>query len=283
MRHQGSKLRTADGIAAVLQAVADLASAPRVGELFCGSGAVSRALFRRGLVVDEMQDARPALIACYRALRDGEFDPPATLTRARYDELKLLYPDDTATDPIAAFALIFCSYGGAWGNGYITTDKRWPGTKSAGASREAAARARRDLLSMLPLLRSTTLWCGDYRERCEDRPPGSVLYADPPYKGTKPYKGRGVFDHPTFWAWARAVSRRHFLLVSEDTVPDGWRPAVQVLVPSRGLRRAQRIERAHVLVGGLADQIIRDHPNTAAFALYGEADAASRQASIFTA
>lgn len=267
MRHQGSKLRTADPIAAVLQAVVELAAAPRVGELFCGSGAVSRALLRRGLVIDEMQDARPALIACYRALRDGEFDPPATLTRERYEELRRLYPDDTTLDPIAAFALIFCSYGGAWAGGYITTDERWPGTKSQGASREAAARARRDLLSMVPLLRATTLWCGDYRERCEDRPPGSVLYADPPFKHTKAYKGRGKFDHATFWIWARAVSRRHFLIVSEDIVPEDWRPVVQVLVQSPGLRRAQRIERAHVLVGGLADQIIRDNPQVGAFTL----------------
>jgi hypothetical protein len=94
-----------------------------------------------------------------------------------------------------------------------------------------------------------------------------VIYADPPYAGTKPYKGRGRFDHAAFWAWARAISRRHFLLVTEDTVPDDWRVAAEVRVPSPHMREAGRLERGWVMVDGLADQIMRAHPLRAAFAL----------------
>lgn len=281
MRHQGSKLREADALAGFLHQLVALVHPPRVEEIFCGSAAVSRELFRRGLTVDALGDARPALIACYRRLRDG-WVPPTSLTRAEYDAIRLALPDDTATDPLAAFALIFCSYGGAWAGGHIADDLRWSGAKSGGASRSAAARAHRDLLAMVELLRRTTLWCGDYRERDEERPPGSVIYADPPYEGTKPYKGRGKFDHRAFWAWAEATSRRHYLLVSEDTVPPGWVPAVEVLVQSPGLRRAQRLERAFVLADGLAGRIIRAHPQVPAFTRLAALQPALRQGCIFT-
>ena len=90
MRHQGSKLREADALAGFLHQLVELVNPPRVEEIFCGSAAVSRELFRRGLTVDALGDARPALISCYRRLRDGSLapkpsssPPSATPRRAR--------------------------------------------------------------------------------------------------------------------------------------------------------------------------------------------------------
>lgn len=121
---------------------------------------------------------------------------------------------------------------------------------------------------MVPFLRRVgSIWCGDYRERDEERPPSSLIFIDPPYFGTLPYKGRPPFDHPAFWAWAEAQSRRHFVVVTEDTVPPSWRVALEVLVQSPGLRAANRLERGYVFEGGLADQVMRAHPTRAAFAL----------------
>lgn len=268
MRYQGSKLLEADALADVLQAIVELSGAPRYEELFCGSAAVSREMFRRGVRVDAIGDARPALIACYRALRDGTWTPPASLSVEEYKAIRAAHPDDTTLEPLAAFALIFCSHGGSWGGGYIHEDTRWSGEQSGGASRFAAAKAHRDLLEMLPFLRRCgSIWCGDYRDRDDDRPPGSVIFADPPYKGTKPYKGRGRFDHEAFWRWAAATSRRHFLVVTEDTVPDDWRTAAEVRVSSPHMREAGRLERGWVMVDGLADQLMRAHPLRAAFSL----------------
>ena len=58
--------------------------------------------------------------------------------------------------------------------------------------------------------------------------PNDVLvYADPPYVGTKPYKGSPAFDHTAFWQWVRQRSGPTF--VSELTGPDDiaivWRKA----------------------------------------------------------
>lgn len=55
--------------------------------------------------------------------------------------------------------------------------------------------------------------------------------------------------------------------MTEDTVPDDWRVAAEVRVPSPGLREAGRLERGWVMVDGLADQLMRAHPLRAAFAL----------------
>ena len=60
-------------------------------------------------------------------------------------------------------------------------------------------------------------------------PPGSVVYLDPPYTGTKGYtsKRSGVpkFDHDEFWATATywAQSGAH-VFVSEFNAPEGWTP-----------------------------------------------------------
>lgn len=267
MRYQGRKKRVAPQIAELLAALATLSGAPRIEELCCGSASVSAAMFDQGVVVDAIGDDRPALISCLQHLRDG-WVPPTTLTPEEYATIRERCPDDTATDPLAAFALLFCSHGGAWSGGYIHDDLRWSGERSGGASRSAAAAAHRDMVALVPFLRRVgSIWCGDYRSRDLERPPGTVIFIDPPYAGTKPYKGRLPFDHAGFWAWAREVSRRHLLVVTEDTVPDGWRLALDELVESPGMRDAYRRERGWVLEGGLADQLMRAHPTRAAFAL----------------
>ena len=44
----------------------------------------------------------------------------------------------------------------------------------------------------------------------------SVVYCDPPYKGTVGYLGS--FDHDKFWGWVRA--QQHPVFVSEYTAPE---------------------------------------------------------------
>ncbi|MFS6545871.1 hypothetical protein WHJ71_14605, partial [Staphylococcus aureus] len=41
--------------------------------------------------------------------------------------------------------------------------------------------------------------------------------ADPPYVGTKPYKGSPAFDHAALWSW---VQQRKGTFISELTGPD---------------------------------------------------------------
>lgn len=52
-------------------------------------------------------------------------------------------------------------------------------------------------------------------------PDGAVVYCDPPYASTTGYGGD--FDHRAFYAWCRAVGKRHPLFVSEYWMPSDFR------------------------------------------------------------
>ncbi len=56
----------------------------------------------------------------------------------------------------------------------------------------------------------------DYRE--VEIPKDSVVYADPPYKGTAQYDNR--FDHDAFWKWCR--TREFPVYISEQEAPDDF-------------------------------------------------------------
>lgn len=60
--------------------------------------------------------------------------------------------------------------------------------------------------------------CRDYRDLYI--PDGAVVYCDPPYASTAGYGG--CFDHQAFYAWCRAVGKRHPLFVSEYWMPSDF-------------------------------------------------------------
>lgn len=59
-------------------------------------------------------------------------------------------------------------------------------------------------------------------------PDGAVVYCDPPYASTTGY-GSG-FNHPAFYAWCRAVGKRHPLFVSEYWMPSDFRCVAEFTV-----------------------------------------------------
>lgn len=59
----------------------------------------------------------------------------------------------------------------------------------------------------------------DYRDI--NLPNGAVIYCDPPYASTTGYDSD--FDHQAFYAWCRAVGKRHPLFVSEYWMPSDFR------------------------------------------------------------
>lgn len=59
-------------------------------------------------------------------------------------------------------------------------------------------------------------------------PDNAVVYCDPPYAGTRGYGGS--FDHRAFYAWCRAVGKRHPLFVSEYWMPSDFRCAAEFTV-----------------------------------------------------
>lgn len=68
-------------------------------------------------------------------------------------------------------------------------------------------------------LQNAEFVCGDYRRLCI--PPGSVIYADPPYNNTTGYGGE-KFDTIEFWiAMQLLADTGHTGFVSEQEAPPG--------------------------------------------------------------
>ena len=235
MRYQGGKRRSAKYIVPFLGRLKAAAPVPDVADLFLGSCGIERAAHDAGATVTLGAEICPAVIACYRAVAAG-WDPPSRLTRDEYRALQKTHGSDSQ-DPIAAFALVFCAYGGTWGGGWLPDDTRW--LHCAPATWSAAAKARRDLLALASLLQGMRLECMDYRVAAELVPDGGVLYLDPPWRGTLPYKQAPPFDHDAFWEWATVASLRWRVLISESPLGPpadaGWRLAWSRPVTQPGL------------------------------------------------
>ena len=63
----------------------------------------------------------------------------------------------------------------------------------------------------------------------------SIIYADPPYKGTSPYNKKlvGDFDYDLFLEWVKIMSKYNTVLVSEykHNLPEGAKIVLEI--PSR--------------------------------------------------
>lgn len=53
-------------------------------------------------------------------------------------------------------------------------------------------------------------------------PKNSVIYCDPPYSGTRKYKGVPKFDSYKFWGWCREKSKTHIVFITEFNAPDDF-------------------------------------------------------------
>jgi len=111
----------------------------------------------------------------------------------------------------------FCaSYGGRFFEGYPR------GNKADGTPRDYTNEAIRNLQTQAFNIRDVIFKVSDYMDIKPYNK--SVIYCDPPYRYSKPYKVEllGRFDSDDFWNWAEDMSKSHIVLVSEYEAPIGW-------------------------------------------------------------
>ena len=79
----------------------------------------------------------------------------------------------------------------------------------------------RNTLKQVDKLKGTVFTCGDYD--AFNIPKNSIIYCDPPYRGTKQYSNSKDFNHDKFFEWCREMSKQgHTLFVSEYQAPDDF-------------------------------------------------------------
>lgn len=131
------------------------------------------------------------------------YELPDSISKEQYDYIRTHKDEDHVLTGFVGFG---CSFGGKWFGGYA---------RNAGGTNYAAQSKRSLLKDMAHLQRATFTW-GDYREVII--PPGSVIYADPPYAGTTGYRNI-KFDSIEFWEYMRLLSKNNQVFISEQTAP----------------------------------------------------------------
>lgn len=182
-----------------------------------------------------ISDLHEDLILLYKAIASG-WEPPRSIDKATYDRLR-----DDEPSSLRAFVGFGVSFGGKWFGGYAKDN---PGE----CHFYADASARR-LLSVRNLLARSSIRHCSYDKI--DPPSGSVVYCDPPYRGTLTFDGVEPFDSDRFWLTAQQWAMRGVdVFVSEYAAPAGWRSIMDhdalLHVRRTSSKRERRIERLFV-------------------------------------
>lgn len=130
---------------------------------------------------------------------------------------------------LASYAMIAFSFGGKWIGGWAR------GKRADGTSRDYVEEQHKASEKQREFIADVDFRSCGYQDLII--PPESIIYCDPPYKGTTQYRDK--FDHDEFWEWCREkVADGHRVFVSEYTAPDDfvcvWSKDIGVSVAKSG-------------------------------------------------
>ncbi len=195
-------------------------------DMFCGALNVirhvpSKSELAAGGLVDVTRvavDACGPLITMWKAAISG-WVPPKTVTHEEYNKIK---ENPDPHDPMTAFVLFGCSFGGKWAGGYA---KDRPQQRYAECASNSVVKKAKDCAGVI--LEHNTFQ--NKHPGCW--PIGTVMYCDPPYSGTTGYKAIAPFDSGAFWHWASEHARRgvHVYVSESGSLegPAGWRMVLE--------------------------------------------------------
>ena len=194
MRYFGGKFKISKDLANVLNPITK--GKPFV-DLFCGACNVVEKITTASSRM--ANDNNPYLIALLKAIQDG-YEPPTCVTREQYNYTMIHLDEKPA---LSGFVGIGCSFSGGWKNGYAKNDR----------DHNYAMNARKTLLRQKPKLGGVTFTSCDYDKALI--PIGSVVYCDPPYKGTTNKYYDRKFDYAAFIEWVEANKAKYDIYISE--------------------------------------------------------------------
>jgi DNA adenine methylase len=209
MQYFGGKSRIAKKLANIIQPVAQKRKCyvePFVGgaSMMCSINADRRI----------GADLNKSLICMWRALSNG-WIPPDNLSEEEYNKIKKLSDDN---DPMTAFVGFGCSFAGKWFGGYARDHK----------NRNYAKNAANSLKNKMQYLKNIEWLHCNYRDLIY--PENSVIYCDPPYKGTTKYTGIAEdFNYSDFWQFCRNKTQDgHIVFISEYKAPEDFIECIKI-------------------------------------------------------
>lgn len=165
-------------------------------------------------------DYNKGLISCLEALANG-WEPPLDITRDFYSECRTASRNGEIS-PIIGYVGINGSYGGRWFDGGYAGET----TTKEGKIRNYPQEAHRHVMANKDKIKGVSFLSTDYKDvETINLPDNSLIYADPPYKGTKTYQAakESGFCSEEHWQWCRDMSDKgHKVFVSEYQAPDDF-------------------------------------------------------------
>lgn len=215
MRYLGGKFRQGKVLAQII--APHLQPNGTYIEPFCGSLWAAIQVIKKapwGLNV-RLSDSNEALITMWRALLDG-WKPPSVVTEREYNVYK--YTQDPL-DPKTAFIGFGCAFAAKWYNGFARNNS---GVNYAKQSVESCAK-KMAVLWDAEKHNGTHLDIEYADYRSYENQLNSVMYLDPPYAGRATQTDE-PFDSEKFWDFARKVSKKNKVFVTEFIAPADFVP-----------------------------------------------------------
>lgn len=155
-------------------------------------------------------DKNEYVIALLNALKNG-WTPPREVSEEYYNEVKK-NKDKYPKEVIGYFGTQL-SFGNIWFGSF---------RKDNIGKRRYDLEAYNNVIKQQPKLKDIDFICGDYKELT--LPPKSLIYCDPPYKGSRPYIAENKIIHSEFWDWCREKSNEgHIVFISEYNAPEDFK------------------------------------------------------------
>ena len=206
MKYQGSKNKIAKHILPII--LKDRKERQYYVEPFMGGGNMIDKV--DGLRIGN--DLNYYLIEMWRALQKGWL-PPDEISEAEYKYLKAA--QDIEDPALVAFAGFCCSFSCKWFGSYARNNR----------GDNYAKQGKNGIIKQLPKIIGVELHNVDYRDL--EIPEGSIIYCDPPYRGTAGYL-HGL-DHDIFWQWCRDKSMDGYhVYISEYSAPEDFECLLEI-------------------------------------------------------
>lgn len=158
-------------------------------------------------------DINPYLIKSLILIRDNPEKIPDLITEDDYEKAK----KEKNIDGLTGYIGFAMSFGGKFFGGYR---RDVAGTKGCIENMKTQSRrSKENAINQSKNIQEVEFINESYLDL--EIPPNSIIYCDPPYKGTTSY--RDTFDHDKFWNWCRKKSSEgHIVFISEYNAPNDF-------------------------------------------------------------
>lgn len=214
MVYMGSKTKYAIDIVKILQNIINTNNIISYYEPFVGGANI----------IDKIQcdnktgsDKNKILIALYQQAQSDFSKIPANCTKEEFNRGRDIYRDRLESD-IPDYIL------GAWAFFHSFAAKGFCGSYAeAGRGRDVYKERYNNFKKQLPFLKNINFIHSEYQDL--DILDNSLVYCDPPYEGTTlyGYAWERKFNWKDYWNWVRELSKRCYVVCSEQKVPDDFK------------------------------------------------------------